>query len=121
ATLAALALAMDRPGIAVGMLFATSVAALSLVAGLSAMIAPIPALPPASRRVWFFLLPIAILALLAGLSGQFTLTHAAVLAMQGALILYVRSDPKVGADEDWATPVLLFDHTVPVPPHRPIW
>lgn len=121
AILVVLAVGMNRPGIAVGLLFATSVGALALVSGLATLIAPLPALPPASRRIWFFLLPTAILTLLAGLSGHFTLTHAAVLAMQGALILYVRSDPKVGADEDWAAPVLLFDHTVPPRPHRPIW
>ncbi len=120
-TLVLLALALDRPAVAVGLLFTTSVASLALVCGLAAILAPIPALPPASRRIWFFLLPVAILTLLAGFSGRFTLTHAAVLAMQGALILYVRSDPRVGADEDWAAPVLLFDNTVQPKPHRPFW
>src|SRR5690554_4131253 len=58
-----LAIVVDRPGLAIALLFAVSVASLSLVTGMSAVMAPLPALPPVARRVWVFLLPVAVLAL----------------------------------------------------------
>lgn len=116
-----LAVLMDRPAVAVALLFAVSVASLSLVTGTSAVMTPVPALPPVARRVWVFLLPIAVLTLLAGFSAKLTLTHAAILAMQGALVLFVRTDPRNSTDEDWAVPVLQFDHTVQPRTHQPLW
>ncbi len=103
---AAVAMMMQRPEVAVAVLFATSVAALSLVSGLCAFLAPTSEIPGVARRVWVFLIPLAMLALMAGFTGQLTLTHAAIFALQGAFIYYVRTDP-IALLEDDPVPALL--------------
>ena len=75
-----------RPQVAVGLVFATSVACLSLVLGIVTYLAPVVALPP-SRRAWPFVMPAALLALVAGFTGTLTLTHAGVLALLGVVVM----------------------------------
>ena len=76
---------LGKPEIAVALAFSTSVAALSFVLGVLTYIAPMDA-PPVSRRAWPFVLPAALLALVAGFSGQFTWVHAlAMLVLGGAV------------------------------------
>lgn len=82
-----------RPQIAVGLLFATSVACLSLVLGIVTYLSPVAAEIPPSRRAWPFVLPAAMLALVAGFSGSLTLTHAGVLALLGIVVLNLWVDP----------------------------
>jgi Ca2+/Na+ antiporter len=85
ATTAVVALQLRRPEIAVALAFSTSVAALSFVLGVLTYVAPMDA-PPASRRAWPFVLPAALLALVAGFSGQFNWVHAlAMLVLGGAV------------------------------------
>ena len=82
---AVVAVRARRPEIAVALAFSTSVAALSFVLGVLTYIAPMAA-PPVSRRAWPFVLPAALLALVAGFSGQFTPVHAlAMLVLGGAV------------------------------------
>jgi hypothetical protein len=111
-----------QPDIAVGVLFATSVAAVSLVLGMvlataestssrpggfpvieaapnpAAKISPIP-LP--GSRTWVFVLPVALLALMVGFSGEVRPAHAVVLLLQGLVIALlwpdVREDQKRAA------------------------
>lgn len=82
-----------RPQIAVGLVFATSVACLSLVLGIVTYLSPLAAEIPPSRRAWPFVLPAAMLALVAGFSGSLSLTHAGVLALLGIVVLNLWVDP----------------------------
>ena len=85
AVTAVVAVQLRKPEIAVALAFSTSVAALSFVLGVLTYIAPMEA-PPASRRAWPFVLPAALLALVAGFSGQFNWVHAlAMLVLGGAV------------------------------------
>jgi Ca2+/Na+ antiporter len=97
---AVLAVMMHRPEIAVGVLFAASVAALALVNGLCAFLSPTAEVPGMARRVWIFLIPLSMLALVAGFSGHLTLQHAAIFALQGGFIYYVRTDPVATLEDD---------------------
>src|SRR5687768_10820266 len=94
ALVALVATAMGHSSIAVGVVFSTSVAALSLYMGVIVLSADEHELaPPASSaRVWSFVLPAAVLALVGGFSGQLTGLHAVMLAVQGAMILMVWSE-----------------------------
>ena len=101
-----------RPHIAVGLVFATSVACLSLVLGIVTYLAPVVALPP-SRRAWPFVMPAALLALIGGFGGALTLTHAGVLALLGIVVMNLW----VSADEvtPGPVPVLSSDSSLPAP------
>jgi Ca2+/Na+ antiporter len=101
ALVAALAALMNQPEIAVGAVFATSVAVLSLVLGL-VMVNKVggDAEPlPASARAWTFLLPASLLVFVAGFSGRLTPLHGLFLLVQGGVILAVwRGDTHTSAD-----------------------
>jgi Ca2+/Na+ antiporter len=115
---AVVAVLMRRPEVAVGVLFATSVAALALVNGLCAFLAPTGEIPGMARRVWIFLIPLSMLTLVAGFTGHLTLTHAAIFALQGGFIYYVRTDP-VAMLEDDPIPALLNASERPVKTRQP--
>jgi Ca2+/Na+ antiporter len=85
--------------IAVGVVFAASVACLTLVLGVVTYLAPVGQLPN-SRRVWSFVLPTSLLALVAGFDGQLTWIHAAMLMLLGLAILNVwhGAEPRVVSD-----------------------
>ncbi len=82
------------PQVAVGLLFATSVACLTLVLGIVTYLAPLAALP-ASRRAWPFVLPAALLALVGGFSGKLSPLHAGMLALLGLTVLNLWNAPDV--------------------------
>ena len=88
AAVALTAVAAGRGEIALGVVFGTSVAALSLAFGLITYMAPPGELPP-SRRVWPFLLPAALLPLVAGFSGELNAVHAVMIAVLGLSVLQV--------------------------------
>ena len=75
-----------RPQVAVGVIFATSVACLSRVLGIVTYLAPVTSLP-ATRRAWPFVLPAGLLALVAGFNGALTWTHAGMLALLGVTVM----------------------------------
>ncbi len=85
----ALVAARHHRALAVCVLFGSSVATLCLAMGVSLLCsARLPAgmwSENQNRRAWGMVLPLALLALLCGFSGRFTLLHAALLAVQGAL------------------------------------
>ncbi len=87
ALLTLLAIVVGQPEIAVASLFASSVASLSLVAGVVTLTSPLQPLAASDRRGWGLVLPAAALTLLAGFRGRLTILHAAVFAAQGAAIL----------------------------------
>jgi len=90
------AIVRGQPQLAIGLVFATSVASLSLVSGMVLVMssdserAPVPT---RWRRIWPFVLPAAMLTWLAGFSGQLTWLHALVLVIEGAVVLMVWTDP----------------------------
>ena len=77
-----------RPDIAVGMVFATCLATLTLVLGIVTVLAPLTELP-STRRAWPFVLPASLLALVAGFSGSLKPVHAAMFVILGGVVLNV--------------------------------
>jgi Ca2+/Na+ antiporter len=77
----------------VGVLFGASVASLSLGCGSVAVTAEqrIEA-PPGWRRVWPFVVVVAVLGMLAGLSGTFTVSHAAIFLVEGIVLWLIWED-----------------------------
>jgi Ca2+/Na+ antiporter len=112
-SMALIATLAQRTEIAVGVLFASSVAALSLVLGIVTLSCEFSARPAApggfpvietgnphvveisgpadpgpfrARRLWAFVLPVALIAMLAGFTGRLTAFHAVALLIQGLVI-----------------------------------
>src|SRR5205085_4387027 len=79
---------------AVAVIFGTSVSSLSLVLGLVTYMAPMNSIPP-RRRCWPFVLPAALLVLVAGFSAQFNWLHALMLLVMGGAFYSVWDEPDV--------------------------
>src|SRR5829696_6238219 len=88
AAVALMAVAAGRGEVALGVVFGTSVAALSLALGLITYMAPPVELPP-SRRMWPYLLPAAMLPLVAGFSGHLNAIHGVMIGILGLAVLQV--------------------------------
>jgi Ca2+/Na+ antiporter len=118
-TMALVATLAQQTDIALGVLFATSVAALALVLGIVTVthefgrtptnpggfpvieprgeegasmgeLIDAPSTPATrGRRLWAFVLPAALIVLLAGFTGRFNGLHAMLLALEGLVILSV--------------------------------
>jgi len=82
------ALALNQPGIAIGLIFGSSVACLSLVIGLGTCFGMLTHVPPNSR-VWPMVLPVGLLILMMGFHGSFTWVHGAMLLGLGGAMLGV--------------------------------
>ena len=92
ATVAAVAALLGQFAVAVGVVFASAVACLSLGIGSLALVNPGAGGVPAgrsARRRWPLLVPAGLLALLAGFHRSVRWTDAAALAVEGAVILLV--------------------------------
>ena len=85
----------NRPEIGVGVVFATAVAAMSLVAGSVLIVTTEPVRGPIQRAA-AFLLPTALLLMMTGFRGQFTPFHAVVMLLEGAVILGAWQDGESG-------------------------
>lgn len=81
------ATATRREDLAVVIIFSTSVACLSLFLGTVAIAAPGAESPATLRRLWPFVLPAALLTLLAGFSATLTWVHGVMLLVEGAVLL----------------------------------
>jgi hypothetical protein len=77
---------------AIAAVFSSSVAALTLVLGISLLLRPPIATPHPGRRTWAFVLPAALLVLLAGFHARLTIWHAAMFIAQGLAILLLWMD-----------------------------
>lgn len=97
------------PHAAVSIIFGTSVACLTLVPGVTLLCAPQrPSREPwpveptevNERRAWTMVLPAALLTVLAGFRGHFTLLHAGLLAIQGVVTLFVWTAPSQAQARD---------------------
>jgi Ca2+/Na+ antiporter len=86
--LAGFATARGLSHVALGVVFGSSVAALSLAMGLVTYLLP-PSSLPASRRAWPFVLTGVMVPLLAGFSGQLTWLHALILLVLGRIAWWV--------------------------------
>ena len=81
------AIERHEPQIAIGVIFGSCVATLSLVLGVVTLTAPPDVITIDARRKWGFVLPVAMLTFLAGYQSQLTLLHALVFAVQGIVVL----------------------------------
>ena len=90
-TTALCAVLLHHPEVAVAIIFGTSVANLSLLFGLVTYLRPMQETLP-RRRAWAFVLPAALLSLVAGFGGALTWEHALMLLALGAAILGVWRD-----------------------------
>jgi hypothetical protein len=117
AAVALVAAALGHPDISVALAFGTSVACLAFVLGVLSYLAPMEHLPP-SRRAWPFVLPAALLPLIAGFSGQLAWVHALAMALLGGALLSAWRDPAVRDDQGRSTP---FADLVAAPARRPGW
>jgi len=79
---------MGQVGVAIGLVFGSSVACLSLVMGLSSCFGGLRELP-ANSRLWLLVLPAALLVLMMGFHGSFTMAHGMMLLVMGATFLAV--------------------------------
>lgn len=84
---ALLAVLFDRPGVALAIVFSTSIACLTLALGVSVYVTPMNAPPGEGRGLWMFVLPASMLTLIAGLSGTITVIHAGALLILGGVLL----------------------------------
>jgi Ca2+/Na+ antiporter len=91
AMVALTAMALNRPEIAIGVIFATSVASMSLVIGAVTFLSP-PIVPITARKIWPTLLPAAMLAFLAGFRSELTYLHGIILAIEGFILLWIWND-----------------------------
>src|SRR5690242_761259 len=83
AATALVAAARGQADVAVALAFATSVCCLSFVLGVLLYLSPLQELP-ATRRAWPFVLPAALLSLIAGFSGHLNWIHALAMMLLGA-------------------------------------
>jgi hypothetical protein len=98
AILAIAAVVTHRRPLAIGVVFSTSIACLSLATGAVCFLG-LPSMPAGARKSWAMLLPAALLAFLAGFRASISLFNAAAIALQGVCILLLwndRTDPAPG-------------------------
>lgn len=88
AVLSLLAIVFQKPEVAIGLIFATSVAAVSLAAGVVGFITPVSNIFPDRART-LMLLPAAFAAFLVGFQGHLTDLHVEVLLGIGLVSLIV--------------------------------
>ncbi len=86
AAAAIFAVALHRADAAITIVFCTSVAILSLIQGFVLLIAPADATPTPYRRLWPFVIPAALLALLAGFAAKLEWLQALMFLCEGAAL-----------------------------------
>jgi len=86
AVLAITAIFLKQPEFALTIIFSTSVASLTLVLGAILTTANDPQAPAGVRKIWPFIIPAAIITLLAGFSNQISGMHAIALILEGVIL-----------------------------------
>jgi Ca2+/Na+ antiporter len=84
---------IGRADLAIGVIFATSVAALTLVLGI-VIVSANHTLATSSRRLWGFVLPVALISLLIGFSSAIGWVQALMLLLEGVFLLLLWNDPR---------------------------
>ncbi len=82
----------DQPDIAMGLIFSTAVACLSLAIGAVVFLGPMQ-MSTAARRCWAMLVPASVMTFLIGIHGHISLLNAGLLAMLGICVLMLWNDP----------------------------
>jgi Ca2+/Na+ antiporter len=95
------AMLLGRPEIAVGIVFGTSVGAVTTVIGFVAISGPVTPGPARWRRLWAFLLVASMLVFVAGFKGTFAWHDAVALLVEGLIVFSLWTDPGDDA-EGWA-------------------
>jgi hypothetical protein len=103
AATALVAAARGQADIAVALTFATTVCCLSFILGVLLYLSPMDTLP-ASRKAWPFVLPAALLSLIAGFSGHVGWVHALAMLLLGGALLSVWRDPALQEPAPVASP-----------------
>src|SRR6476661_1927609 len=104
---------MGQTGVAIGLVFGSSVACLSLVMGLSSCFGGVRELPPNSR-LWCLVMPAALLVLMMGFHGSFVLLGAMLLIMGATfLAVWVEKPATIG-------PTLALTTDAPNAPGAPV-
>jgi Ca2+/Na+ antiporter len=112
AVVALFAVWIGHADLAIGVLFSTSVAALTLVLGIITISAN-HTHPTAPRRLWAFVLPVALILLVVGFRGSIGWMGAIVLLLEGAALLMLWNDPRLAQLPD-------AKGTFPVEPIAPV-
>jgi Ca2+/Na+ antiporter len=98
AAAALVAIAFRRADLAISIVFATSVGAISLLMGSMSIVSPDSETPPAFRRLWLFTLPAALLVLLVGFAGHFAWQQALLLLIEGAALFFAWNELSAAGD-----------------------
>jgi Ca2+/Na+ antiporter len=124
AVAAIVATVLGHPEMAIGIIFGTSIAAMSAVAGFVTLAGPLDQVPRPAQRLWAFLPMAATLAFVIGFHGNVGLFDAALLAGQGVLLMGMCHEKcDVGADVGAALAAVLpppAAEPAPAPPTRPL-
>jgi Sodium/calcium exchanger protein len=103
ASASVIAMLLGRPEIAVGIVFGTSVGAVTTVVGFIALAGPIEPGPVRWRRLWSFQLVAALLVFVAGFKGTFKWHDAVALLVEGLILMSLWRD---GSEAPAVTAVL---------------
>ena len=96
----AVALCLGRAEIAVTLIFATSVACLTLGLGSVMIAAETPLMAGDAHRLWGFVLPVALIAWMIGFSGRVATGTAMALLIEGIVLLLIRDRYAVPAEAE---------------------
>jgi Ca2+/Na+ antiporter len=108
------AMLLGHPEVAVGIVFGTSVGALTTVIGFIAVWHPVEPGPARWRRLWGFVLVAALLAFVAGFKGTLNWRDALALLIEGMVVLALWLDPGDRRDVgDGATAPGVLDDAAP--------
>ena len=102
-----IALLMGSPDVAVGIVFGTSVGAMTMVIGFTALAAPIRDGPRRWTRLWPFALAASLIVFIAGFRGTFLWMDAVALLTEGCVIFGLWFDPERKAPE--TPPVITYE------------
>jgi cation:H+ antiporter len=86
--------------VAMGLLFGTSVATLSMGVGSLCTVAPVGPAPARWKRLWPFTLAAVLIVFVSGFNGLLTWKHGLALSIEGLVILSLWRDPTY--QHDWA-------------------
>jgi Ca2+/Na+ antiporter len=109
ATASLTAMLLGHPEVAVGVVFGTSVGALTTVIGFIAVWQPVEPGPARWRRLWGFVLVAALLVFVAGFKGTLNWRDALALIIEGLVVLALWLDPGDGRETAVATPSSVLD------------
>lgn len=98
AVVAVAAAVTHRQAMAVGLVFSTAVACLSLATGAVGFLGASSG-PPVVRRSWAMLVPAGLMVFLAGFGASISLFDAGILALQGVCILLLWNDGSPGKSQ----------------------